>query len=419
MINIYKIHINVILKILLFGLMLVTQSCSNSDLVIDKNLQQGTSENSNRRAPEDNIQRNQSVEVVKDTSLKRADKNYDVYQNYQSNNPPVSLSDLKKLKRHPVLNARELNTRQHKHPKKKKAKAPHVDGNCNLQEVINYNKQQQKTESTATPTSVVTTSAKVPEAKPETTKPITTITTPKVDITKTLNKVNSETKPEVKTVKAEQAVLPKVSLPELKSIKQKTKENDANPLTPAAPSDSSTPADPAPTTVAPAPLPVVTAPVIKTPNPPAKSVLVPIPSVTVMPIQTPAPVALTPPPISSNNLKGVTPAPSQVDTTKDVSNLSQADLEKMLKEKFAKNRPKEFIEDGQGNSSLPAQFNKNLLNEDELNEDIVQSSGSSPAVSKIRSFYKESRLSKINTLLISYYFQLKHKIISLFFGDDV
>ena len=82
MINIYKIHINVILKILLFGLMLVTQSCSNSDLVIDKNLQQGTSENSNRRAPEDNIQGNQSAyspaqanQVLKDFFKDRRIKN--------------------------------------------------------------------------------------------------------------------------------------------------------------------------------------------------------------------------------------------------------------------------------------------------------------------------------------------------------
>ncbi len=468
MINIYKIRINILSTTLLFGLMLALQSCSNSDVVVDKNMQQSTSKNSNRRAPEGNAVGSQLSEPKSDTSLKRSDKDYDVYQNYQSNDVPVSLGELKKLKRHPVLNTRELNsTRRHKTTKtKKKAKIPHIDANCNLQEVINYNKQQQKTDSVSAASTVpaqVTT--KTPEVENTSNKSVTTSAVPKVAVIAVPNKANPSTKNEVKIVSTEPkkkqekltpSKLPKVALSELKAIKQKSSETvsasvvKAIPATPAPASVSSVPKVLAPAvvlvptttapvvksmpTVIPVPAPVVKsdpapAPMIKsvptdtvTPVavPASKSVLVPIPAATATPVVVPAtkPV-LAPAPLASTNLKVVPSISPPAEATKDVSDLSQADLEKMLKEKFAKNRPKEFINDTQDNAQPPVQFNKNILNENELNEDIVQSSGSSPAVSKIRAFYKESRLSKINTILISYYFQCKHKIMSLFFGDEI
>ncbi len=140
------------LKILLIASTLLFQSCSKKE---NKYV-------STRRTPTDNALALNSLQGRADIALndsikvKRAKEDYDAYQNYQSVDAPVSLKDLKKVKRRPVLNIKELNdimddSSKNNHRKKtqhshvsheESATKPCTEAHCDLKKVIKYNKQQ-------------------------------------------------------------------------------------------------------------------------------------------------------------------------------------------------------------------------------------------------------------------------------------
>jgi hypothetical protein len=113
----------------------------------------------NRRVPSDNAKVAKSINMAMDNvakEIKKVDPDYDAYQSYESVDAPISLKEMKKIKRRPVLNVQELNNISvtapkdvHKpvisntNPKKAKfQKKPCTEAHCNLQEVIKYNKEQ-------------------------------------------------------------------------------------------------------------------------------------------------------------------------------------------------------------------------------------------------------------------------------------
>ena len=139
----YKVKANLIIKLAIIISALIFQGCSSSK------------DNSPiKRAPTKNpnnislAQANQMSAAQDALSVKRADSNYDTYQNYQSIDAPISLKEMKKLKRRPVLNIQELNNLMDNNVNNKprenhhidNVKAPCIEENCNLQEIIKYNK---------------------------------------------------------------------------------------------------------------------------------------------------------------------------------------------------------------------------------------------------------------------------------------
>ena len=156
----YKVNSCIFIKILLIISVAFSQGCSDKKA----NNKYITS----RRAPESNpmIDDSQQEKIMaqKDqASVKRAKGEYDAYQDYQSNEAPVSLKDLKRIKRRPVLNIKELNAIMDSksnghHIKKSKShtshnivdhsKKPCTEAHCDLKKVITYNKQQAKKVST-------------------------------------------------------------------------------------------------------------------------------------------------------------------------------------------------------------------------------------------------------------------------------
>ena len=139
----YKVKANLVIKLAIIISALIFQGCSSSK------------DNSPiKRAPTKNpnnislAQSNQMSGAQDALSIKRADSNYDTYQNYQSINAPISLKEMKKLKRRPVLNIQELNNLMDNNANNKptenrhidNVKAPCIEENCNLQEIIKYNK---------------------------------------------------------------------------------------------------------------------------------------------------------------------------------------------------------------------------------------------------------------------------------------
>jgi hypothetical protein len=144
-------------RLLILLALLSLQSCSKSDKDVvplegDKRAQY------NRRIPKDNISMKQvNLEMDKIAkNSKKYNQEYDAYQKYESTEAPISLKEMKKLKRKPILNPQEIDTisgsdhsQAHPQPsnnkviqkKAKFSKKPCMEAHCNLPEAIKYNKQ--------------------------------------------------------------------------------------------------------------------------------------------------------------------------------------------------------------------------------------------------------------------------------------
>lgn len=146
----YKTN-NILLKIILIISIFSLQGCSS----------QNKEKTPSRRSPGGNpnaiqVMNAKNNEALNESmSVKRSDNNYDIYQDYQSINAPISLNEMKRIKRRPKLNIKELNdlmdnkSNNHKArqetPNKTIEEAPCTEAHCDLQKVIKYNKQKAKT----------------------------------------------------------------------------------------------------------------------------------------------------------------------------------------------------------------------------------------------------------------------------------
>lgn len=106
-----------------------------------------------RRSPSDNPNSPSIGQAAgyqsKKNEIKKSNGDFDTYQNYQSADAPVSLKEIKKNRRRPVLNVQELNGLMDKNFKKlanfasegnPAEKANCTEDKCELKKVINYNK---------------------------------------------------------------------------------------------------------------------------------------------------------------------------------------------------------------------------------------------------------------------------------------
>ncbi len=144
----YFKKIDVLIKLLFLTLLTVLSSCSRKEAPA-------------RRLPQGNansLDYNFS-DAQNDQKVKRVDEYYDAYQRYQSNEAPVSLQDLKKVRRRPVLNIQALNdimdssyskTHQEKpHQRAEEeylddAQTPCTESDCDIEKTIKYNKRKAK-----------------------------------------------------------------------------------------------------------------------------------------------------------------------------------------------------------------------------------------------------------------------------------
>lgn len=150
-----RLNTNLIYKIFIIIFSLCIQSCTAS------NINKQDKDANRRRSPAENtasVASPRSDMVHKKEQIKKSDEAFDAYQNYQSLNAPISIEQIKKIKRAPVLNIQELNNIMdntpnnviHKPIVKPKAKIKHVvkkqhiDEDGNLAEIIKNNKQQAK-----------------------------------------------------------------------------------------------------------------------------------------------------------------------------------------------------------------------------------------------------------------------------------
>ncbi|MEK6733903.1 MAG: hypothetical protein AABY27_02215 [Pseudomonadota bacterium] len=137
-----KITLSICSKILIITFAFALQGCYSNDTSAVT-----------RRAPSQNPGENDQNNTVSSnrfsTPPKKYNSDFDAYQEYESNDAPVRLSDLKQVRRRPVLNIQELNdimdnqyakkTRKDKKPQNIE-KVTCEDENCDLKEVIKYNK---------------------------------------------------------------------------------------------------------------------------------------------------------------------------------------------------------------------------------------------------------------------------------------
>jgi hypothetical protein len=139
----YKVKANLIIKLAIIISALIFQGCSSSK--DNSPIKRAPTKNPNNLSLAQAKQMSAAQDAL---SVKRADSNYDTYQNYQSIDAPISLKEMKKLKRRPVLNIQELNNLMDNNANNKprenhhldNVKAPCIEENCNLQEIIKYNK---------------------------------------------------------------------------------------------------------------------------------------------------------------------------------------------------------------------------------------------------------------------------------------
>lgn len=119
----------------------------------------------NRRAPEKNPRPEDLEDVyVAKNPTKTPDDNQSAYQNYQTNDNSIDFKKSNRPKRKPKLNTDELNKSMDKAVEAKKldpiiSKPLEITGQSNLNEVINYNKQQ-KAKSINNPSKAIISSSK-------------------------------------------------------------------------------------------------------------------------------------------------------------------------------------------------------------------------------------------------------------------
>ena len=218
----YKVNSCIFVKILILISLAFSQGCSDKK-ASNKYV-------TSRRAPElnpiiDSSEAKKNRDLKAQASVRRAKDEYDTYQDYQSNEAPVSLKDIKRIKRRPVLNIKELNAimdskSQGYHAKKTKShtskntvehsKKTCTEAHCDLKKVINYNKQQAKKTSAAVPTASEE-SVKYKSKTIVSAPSMPTVVMPKVIMPASSTPV--EAKPIVSAPSIPTAVMPKVIVP--------------------------------------------------------------------------------------------------------------------------------------------------------------------------------------------------------------
>lgn len=120
-----------------------------------------------RRSPSSNpssasVEKSVSEYQSKKNEVKKVNGDFDTYQNYESIDAPLTLKELKKNRRRPVLNVQELNSLMDKNFKNSSniknlntsqtfEKASCTEEKCELKKVINYNKAIAKKSKIETP----------------------------------------------------------------------------------------------------------------------------------------------------------------------------------------------------------------------------------------------------------------------------
>ena len=162
---------------------------------------------------------------------------------------------------------------------------------------------------------------------------------------------------------------------------------------------------------APVPTPAVKADTaVKTPVAVKKDVPAPAPAVKA------AAAAKTPDPITAPVQKDKIQIPADIKAEipaapVDMSKMSQAELEKLLKSKFKDNNSNGYIDKLEKDASSTKTSTKTSKKKSK-DKTSDGSSAAAPAVSKLLTFNESTKLGRINTLLIDCYYTLKNKVVS-------
>jgi hypothetical protein len=362
-------------KLSILGVMLlcfVLQSCTYSSPkeayesnIVGKNKGQKTDAKTSRRAPEGNINTNDSSSSEQiNYNSKRSNDSYE--------------TPAKKEKRRPILNLNELNALMDKEASVSIAeKAPKIDENSKLEDVIKYNKKHKNPHKKAKKRIklLVVKKNKLPEKIATAVIPNQAVSTgtdlPKVATKTTVNKPVSSVK-KVKDPVAVASINPASTEPIVKQVAIPNVE--------------------LPATKAPAinlPAPVVTVPAI-VPAPAIKAPALAVVPTTAPPI-TEAIALVVPTPVP--DIAPVPAVPSSAAVV-DTSKMIQQELEQHLKDQL--NNKKELIgnEDYQGSSN-------------------PSSSIPLPAIPNATESNIDSGLSRLNGMFIDCYFAVKHTLMSL------
>ncbi len=358
-----------IFLVLLFGFTL--QSCSYSSPkealesnLVGKNYRQKTNSKTSGRYPDGNNSATAASSQQTDNknySAKRSDDNYDAYQHYQSTNTP------KRAKRRPILNMAELNDLMDREANViisekdiNTQKAPKIDANSNLHEVLKHNKVQKA-------------KAKL-KHKPKKRMKI-------LVVRKGKNHTNSAKA--LSKAKPTQVASTKIKPTQVAQKKQAAPVKQAAPIKQVAPVIDLAPAT------------IVTPPVAAVKTAPEHSqIIVAAPPVTpevIAPKVTPAsaPINLPAVPMPMPTPPNVTQSNSSVDLTK----VSNQELEAHIKEKFNNDKPKNTYA-APSNAPLPPSIPL-------------------PSMPHATEANIYSGLNRLNNMFINCYYYIKHSMMSL------
>lgn len=369
-------NIDVFIKVLLVALLAFLSSCSRK-------------ETSNRRLPKDNANNLEYSfsDSEDDSKVKRVDDYYDAYQKYQSNDAPVSLKDLKKVRRRPVLNIQELNdimdnsynkshvNNSHKHSENEHlhdSQIPCTESDCDIERTIQYNKRKAKKY--------------------------------KLKAKKHSNDLNNSNSSQIaETTKIKEAQPSANDKNKQITIQAKEKQTEASITSaPVAPITQSPSAMQAPTTnnkIA----QDSTAPIQKA-NDQNTTQSAPIAKPSLPPINLPEANVATP---TTAPQQKIEPAPQPVVTTPTIikpAPVISADTP-VLKPAIAPPIVKQP-------AVAPTTQNNNI------NITPVQPTNAPVAVAKLNKYTKETKLDTLNNLLVKYIFTIKSKIVNIFSHDD-
>ena len=440
-----------LLGILLIGFML--EGCSYSSPkeaydvnIVGKNALQKTNSTTSRRYPDGNkiTEKNSESKNSESLSLKKNDSNYDTYQHYQSNKPP------KKAKRRPILNLKELNDLMDREAtitlterRTKNGEQPKIDADSNIQKVIEYNKNKNRSntkkrvkvlvvkkeetpvnETFAKAAPVIAASSSNSSEKKSTAKKIAPTTT--TNNSPTIPAISSK---DIKATNNKNLSLetPKIPEPNVAIPTTKPKNNNTSAIKPkaqkttvVAKSKVSTTAAPNPAVntktldvTMPKPETSITAVDIKTPEVTMPELDSPNSAVNTNTSDTIIPAPVKSIAVSNSMLDAIpednsTTVMSPVDLSTDTSDMTQKELEQHLKAKF--------------DTEVPS--DQDLMDEETTNSqmDDIDSFDPNiplPAIPSATSF--SSTLSSLNELFITYYYKAKLSIMSLigsWFGID-
>ena len=347
----------------------------------------------NRRAPDRNISNEQSPPASTDMkAIESSNDNKDPYQNYKNNDKPKKLDKAEATKRYPIANTKQLNNFMDKTASATRDKAlptkpVEVNARTNLKEVVDYNKKRK---------SIPSQEPEISISKPSDSKSIVTIKPPAQLQTPPKS---SEAPRKTKSTKASKTVTsPKET--KVKQTKTAPQQVAAKPLEIKSP-------------------PVAVKPKIeeKKPLPPA-AVVIPVASIaTPAPVTKPIEIKTSPadlPTIGVVAPQAVAtlpmPAVPQVkqQAKNDNRNIEHDEFKKSLKDKYINNQPKGYL-DSEADANLPT---VDVVEENQTEQKPI------PAVSNMLSSKSDSKLDKVNILLISYYFKTKNIIASWFNSEE-